>query len=94
LPVSRRGQARAGAYTQLGEAVLPVTSPDVEETAAQLYEALLMSERERQQRAARAREIIASSTPTQWVLDQLRDAAAVRGVSNAASRPRALARAG
>jgi trehalose 6-phosphate synthase len=84
----------AGAHTQLAEAVLSITATDIEETAEQLHEALLMSERERQQRAARAREIIAASTPTQWVLDQLRDAAAVRGVSGAASRPRSLARVG
>jgi trehalose 6-phosphate synthase len=84
----------AGAYQQLAGAVLPVTPTDVEETAEQLHEALLMGERERQQRAALAREAIAASTPTQWVLDQLCDAAGVKGAQGGSARSRALARAG
>ncbi len=83
-----------GAYQQLADAVLPVTPTDIEETAEQLHEALLMSERERQQRASRAREIITASTPAQWVLDQLRDAASVRGAQSGTARAGALAQAG
>ncbi len=68
----------AGAFSQFEEAVLPVTATDIEETAEQLYEALQMSEQERKHRAASARAVVHASTPTQWVLDQLRDAADVR----------------
>jgi trehalose-6-phosphate synthase len=84
----------AGAYQQLADAALPVTPTDIEESAEQLHEALLMPERERQQRAAHAREVIATSTPTQWMFDQLRDAASVRGIQGTPARARTLARAG
>ena len=68
----------AGAYPQFADAVLPVTATDIEETAEQLYEALVMSKRERKSRAEAALAVVSASTPTQWVLDQLRDAAEVR----------------
>lgn len=84
----------AGAFVQMRRAVLPVTATDTEETMEQLYEALTMSAHERHERAGLAREAAIASTPTQWVLDQLRDAAAVRAGSVGAARAGALARAG
>lgn len=68
----------AGAFSQFEQAALPVTAMDIAETADQLYEALSMPARERKRRAAAALEVVHGSTPTQWVLDQLRDAAVVR----------------
>ena len=65
----------AGAFSQLEEAVLPVTATDVAETADQLYEALTMAEQERKHRAGLAKDVVHGSTPAQWVLDQVRDAA-------------------
>lgn len=65
----------AGASQQMAEAVLPVTPMDIEETAQQLYAALIMPQHERQQRATRARNIILSESLAQWIEDQLRDAA-------------------
>jgi trehalose 6-phosphate synthase len=70
----------AGAYTQLAAAALPVTATDIAETAEQLYEALIMSAHERQERMEKARAIVGSYSPTQWALDQLRDAALTRPV--------------
>jgi trehalose 6-phosphate synthase len=84
----------AGAYQQLAEAVLPVTCTDVEETAEQLYEALAMPARERQQRAEKARAIVNDSSLTQWILDQLCDAASARLVPSGGANGRSLARAG
>lgn len=84
----------AGAFEQMVGAVLPVTATDIEETAEQLHEALMMSERERQQRVERAREVIAASSPTQWVLDQLRDAAGTRPATHGRGRETAQLRAG
>ena len=83
----------AGAYQHLADAVLPVTPTDIEETAAQLYEALVMSQRERRQRATQARELVQGESPAQWISDQLRDAAHIHGAL-AGSRARSLQRAG
>lgn len=77
----------AGAFSQMRRAVLPVTPTDIEETMEQLHEALSMSAHERQERAGIAREVATSGSPTEWVLDQLRDAAAVRGAAANATRP-------
>lgn len=62
-----------GAFEQLGEVALPITSTDIDETATELYEALRMSHRERAQRAERARTIVEAETPADWSLAQLRD---------------------
>lgn len=66
----------AGAYTQLADAVLPVTPTDLEETAEHLYEALVMSERERHRRAEIARAVATAETPAEWAAAQIRDALA------------------
>ena len=86
----------AGAFQQMRRAVLPVTPTDIEETTERLREALLMSMPERQERARIAREVALSTSPTDWVLRQLRDAAAVRGTKPKSGHPRsgALSRAG
>jgi trehalose 6-phosphate synthase len=76
----------AGAFEQMRRAVLPVTPTDIEETMEQLHEALHMSAHERQERARHAREAAMSGSPTEWALDQLRDAAAVRAATPGATR--------
>ena len=70
----------AGAFAQLSEVALPVTPTDIEETATQLYVALTMPPHERLRRSEQAREIVEAETPTDWVLAQLLDAAALRRV--------------
>jgi trehalose 6-phosphate synthase len=72
----------AGAFEQLAEVALPVTPTDIDETATELYEALSMSQRERAQRAERAREIVERETPVDWVFAQVRDAVALRRASS------------
>ena len=84
----------AGAFAQMRRAVLPVTPTDIEETMEQLYEALSMSAHERRERAGIAREAAIATTPTVWVFDQLRDAAAARGASPGSAHAGALPRAG
>lgn len=84
----------AGAYIQMADCVLPVTPTDIEETCDQMYEALRMSERERHERAERAREIAESETPADWVAAQLADLARVRPLGRGATRPEAWSRAG
>jgi len=76
----------AGAYEQLREAVLPVTPTDIEETADQLYEALVMPARKRRQRAELARGIVQRETPADWMRSQLSDAAEVRRAAAAAAQ--------
>ncbi len=83
----------AGAYQQMASAVLPVTPTDILETAEQLYEALIMSHRERQQRSEHARNIVQSESPAQWIHDQLRDAAHTHP-SPHGGKARSLQRAG
>ena len=80
----------AGAYRELKDSVLPVTATDIEETAEQLYEALIMPQQERHERARRARATVESTSPIQWVLDQLRDAAMVRAPSTMKAHVKAL----
>jgi len=77
----------AGAFEQLAEVALPITPTDLDETATALYEALRMPQRERTQRAERARAIVDAETPGDWVLAQLRDAL---GQRRASSRRRSL----
>lgn len=83
----------AGAYQQMAGAVLPVSPTDIEETAEQLHEALSMSHRERHRLAARARDIVQSESPTQWIHDQLRDAVHAHGTHHG-GKARSLQRAG
>jgi trehalose 6-phosphate synthase len=77
----------AGAFEQLAEVALPVTPTDIDETATELYEALSMSQRERAQRAERAREIVERETPVDWVFAQVRDAVALRSASSRRKSP-------
>ena len=63
-----------GAFGQLADVALPVTPTDIDETAAELHEALAMSGRERARRAERARAIIEAESPAEWLLAQLEDA--------------------
>jgi trehalose 6-phosphate synthase len=77
----------AGASSQLAEVALPVTPTDIDETATELYEALSMSQRERAQRAERAREIVERETPVDWVFAQVRDAVALRRASSRRKSP-------
>jgi trehalose 6-phosphate synthase len=77
----------AGAFEQLAEVALPVTPTDIDETATELYEALSMSQRERAQRAERAREIVERETPVDWVFAQVRDAVALRRASSRRKSP-------
>lgn len=86
----------AGAFQQMHGAVLPVTPTDIEETMERLCEALFMSVQERQERARIARAVALSTSPTDWVLRQLRDAAVVRAAKPKSDHPRSgtLSRAG
>jgi trehalose 6-phosphate synthase len=79
----------AGAFGQLAEVALSVTPTDIDETATELYEALSMSERERAQRAERAREIVERETPVDWVFAQVSDAVALRRASSRRKSARA-----
>jgi trehalose 6-phosphate synthase len=65
----------AGAWDLLGESALPVHPYDLEQTASAMHQALSMPAKERQQRAARLRELTAARTPRDWLDDQLRAAA-------------------
>jgi trehalose 6-phosphate synthase len=78
----------AGAYHQLAEAVLPISPLDVAETAEHLYEALTLSENERRRRADLARSIVQGDTLTDWIANQLRDAASVRQGQVGRGRPK------
>ncbi len=80
----------AGAFEQLSEVALPVTPTDIDEMATELYEALTMSERERAQRAERARAIVEAETPADWVLAQLRDAVERRRATSRRQSARAV----
>lgn len=67
----------AGAYLQMADAVLPVTATDLVETKDQLYRALTMATDTRANLARLAREDVERDTLADWMLHQLRDAAAV-----------------
>ena len=82
----------AGAYRQLADVVLPISPLDVAETADQLYEALTLSESERHRRAERARAIVQGDTLTDWITNQLRDAASVRPSRGVRRQPEAALR--
>ncbi len=83
----------AGAFQEMKQAVLAVTPTDIEETADQLYEAIVMSSAERRHLAALAREIVERSSLTRWIHDQVADAARVHGTPTT-SPHHTLSRAG
>ena len=64
---------RAGAYEQLGSAVIPVSPADVEETSVALYEALTMDEVKRVQMNKLLREMITKEDLTHWLYRQMED---------------------
>jgi trehalose 6-phosphate synthase len=61
----------AGAYDELGEAVVPVHPYDLEQNADALHAALTMDVDERAARADRLRTLAAARTPRSWLDDQL-----------------------
>ena len=61
----------AGAFDELGDAVVAVHPYDIEQNATALHTALSMSSDERADRSARLRRIAGSRTPRTWLDDQL-----------------------
>ncbi len=76
----------AGAYEQLSDYVLGVPPTDVQATAEALYQALMMSRRERSQRARGLREVLLDEDAALWLETQLRD------LERLTSRPRRTSR--
>ena len=72
----------AGAFEQLADVALPVTPTDIDETANELYEGLVMSGRERARRAERARAVMEAESPAEWLLAQVEDALSLRDASS------------
>ena len=64
----------AGAFEELGTAVLPAHPYDLDQNAAVLHEALSMPEGERRERADVLRSLATARTPEMW-LDDLVSAA-------------------
>jgi trehalose 6-phosphate synthase len=64
----------AGAFDELGEAVLPIHPYDIEQGAAALDTALGVSGEERSARAARLRSLAAMHTPQSWLLELVKHA--------------------
>lgn len=71
----------AGACEELGERALIISPYDLVETAESLHQALVMSPRERSQRAKRLRRIVEGHTVTDWLYDQLLDLSRIQGSS-------------
>ncbi len=67
----------AGAFDELGDAVLPVHPYDLEQNMGSLHAALSMSKEQRAERAVRLRELAGARTPRDWLADQLNQAGAV-----------------
>lgn len=63
----------AGAVSELSGAGLIVNPFDVEETANALYEALMMSEAERHNRASHLKEIVLKNNSVKWLYYQIKD---------------------
>jgi trehalose 6-phosphate synthase len=61
----------AGAFDELGPAVLPVHPYDLVQTAETMHAALTTPKPERAERAARLRELAAARTPADWLDDLL-----------------------
>jgi trehalose 6-phosphate synthase len=66
----------AGAFDELGSAVVPVHPYDVEQAAHALHDALVMDVDERQARASRLCELASARTPRHWLEDQIAAASA------------------
>ncbi len=66
----------AGAFDELGEAVIPTHPFDLVQTAASIHAALTMSRPDRAARATRLRELASTRSPTDWLDDQMRAAGA------------------
>jgi len=64
----------AGAFDELGDAVLPVHPYDLVHTAETLHTALTMPADERRQRAQRLRDLAGARTPSDWLDDLVRAA--------------------
>jgi trehalose 6-phosphate synthase len=64
----------AGAFEELGEAVLPIHPYDIEQGAAALHAALGASGQERSERAARLRALAAVHTPQSWLHELVKHA--------------------
>ena len=67
----------AGAWDELGDAVLPVHPYDLEQNMGSLHAALSMSKEQRAERAEQLRELAGARTPRDWLDDQLNQAGAV-----------------
>ena len=65
----------AGAFDELGDAVLPVHAYDIEQTAEAFHTALTMDPTERATRAADLRRLAAANPTSQWLDDQVTRAA-------------------
>ena len=63
----------AGAFQQLGKAVIPTSPTDLEETAQALYTALTLPETERACRARLARESVERNDLNRWLTRQVND---------------------
>jgi len=64
----------AGAFDELGDAVLPVHPYDLVQTADALHTALTMPADDRRDRAGRLRRLAGARTPTDWLDDLVRAA--------------------
>jgi trehalose 6-phosphate synthase len=69
----------AGAHEELGEHALTVNPYDIDEQANAIYQALTMSDEERERRAGALRETVMNNTIDDWVAAQMRDIEAYRG---------------
>jgi trehalose 6-phosphate synthase len=63
----------AGAFQQMGKAVIPTSPTDVNETAQALYKALTLPTDERKIKAAQARQIVERQDLNKWLLRQIAD---------------------
>jgi trehalose-6-phosphate synthase len=78
----------AGSYQELGEHAVQIHDPrDVDATVRALESALDMSSEERAARAESLRKTVASSTPDQWIADQLEDLIAIKEGNPPATPP-------
>jgi trehalose 6-phosphate synthase len=68
----------AGAFYELGDHALTVSSFDVYGTAQAMHQALTMPAGEREQRAATLRKIVEQADVRRWFYDQLDDALQVK----------------
>ena len=78
----------AGSYQELGEHAVQIHDPrDVDATVRALESAIDMPREERAARAESLRKIVASSTPDQWIADQLEDLIAIKEGNPPATPP-------